>query len=267
MGTSTATPIPPSNLGINYLVNTNPPPQYDQVNKRYGQPPLPAEKYDDIASLPRLITLPDEADHRDVDKVVLSTNHAILPPDPDNITATKVKTSIVAPPTIYGTGRGPVNTMSQQLPSLARFILQHKFAPSVGPTGKVEWDNIHISDVSTLLVTLVSIAATDPKRAASDAEIFGGQAYFFCENGTPHVWADVALEIAAEAVKQGYLKEVAARIVGYEDIPDKSWATNSRSVSSRARKYLGWKPKGPALKEEIPALVDGEARRLGLKKQ
>jgi hypothetical protein len=33
----------------------------------------------------------------------------------------------------------------------------------------------------------------------------------------------------------------------------------------RGRKYLGWKPKGRSLVDEIPDIVDSEARDLGLK--
>ncbi|KAK0730337.1 hypothetical protein B0H67DRAFT_28589 [Lasiosphaeris hirsuta] len=229
---------------------------YDKVNRRYGQPPLPSETYDDIASLPRLLTLPDEALHRDVDKIVLATNH--FPSSP-------VQTSIVAPPTIYGAGRGPVNTTSQQLPALARFVLQKGFAPKVG-TGAVEWDNVHVTDVSSLLLQLVEIAALDPARARSDTGLFGGQAYFFCANETPHVWGKVAEEIAQEAVKQGYLKEVLSKTVEMDEIPDKSWGTNSKSVASRAKKFLGWAPKGPALEDEITGIVEFEAKRIGAKK-
>lgn len=230
---------------------------YDQTNHRFGQPPLPSETYDDIASLPRLLTLPDTADHRDVDKIVLGVNH--LPPF-------TTKTAIVAPPTIYGVGRGPVNTISQQIPALARFTLQHGYAPVVGPPGLVEWDNVHVHDLSALLTTLVSLAALEPDRARTTPEVFGGQAYFFAENGTPHVWARVAADVAAEATRQGYLKEAVVKTVGIDDVPVKSWGANSRSVASRARKYLGWSPKGRSVQEEMEGMVRTEAERLGVKK-
>jgi hypothetical protein len=40
--------------------------------------------------------------------------------------------------------------------------------------------------------------------------------------------------------------------------------TNSRGVSKRGKKLLGWSPYRPKLVETIPALVDSEARLLGL---
>ncbi|KAK0632445.1 NAD-dependent epimerase/dehydratase [Immersiella caudata] len=227
---------------------------YDQVHRRIGQPPLPHETYDDIASLPRLLTLPDEALHRDVDKIVLGVNHLTQ----------NVKTAIVAPPTIYGVGRGPVNTISQQLPGIARFILEHGYAPAVAPTGLTEWDNVHISDVSSLFLALVEAAVNPNQR--DNPEIFGLAAYYFCENGKPHAWADVSAKLAQEAVELGYLKEVVTKLVGIDEATVKSMGSNSRSVASRARKYLAWETKGPALEPELAGVMETEAKRLAVKK-
>ncbi|KAK0655669.1 hypothetical protein B0T16DRAFT_16025 [Cercophora newfieldiana] len=227
---------------------------YDQLHRRYGQPPLPSETYDDITSLPRLLTLPDSAMHRDVDKIVLSVNH--LTP--------AAKTAIVAPPTIYGVGRGPINTISQQLPGLAQFILKNGFAPSPAPTGLTEWDNVHVSDVSSLFLALVEAAVNPNQR--DNPEIFGLSAYYFCENGKPHVWGEVSAKLAQKAVEQGYLKEAVTKLVPFKELTVKSAALNSRSVASRARKYLGWEAKGPELEGELAGIVETEAKRLGVKK-
>ena len=45
-----------------------------------------------------------------------------------------------------------------------------------------------------------------------------------------------------------------------------TWGLNSKGFAKRARKFLGWSPKGKSLKDEIPEIVDGEAAALGLKK-
>lgn len=175
-----------------------------------------------------------------------------------------VKTAIVAPPTIYGVGRGPVNKFSQQLPGIARFILQHGFAPSVAPTGLTEWDNVHISDVSSLFLSLVNAALNPNQRENPD--VLGVGAYYFCENGKPHVWGGVSTELARKAVEKGYLKEAVTKLVPLEEVSVKSMGYNSRSVASRARRYLAWDAKGPALEGELEGIVETEARRLGLKK-
>ena len=37
-------------------------------------------------------------------------------------------------------------------------------------------------------------------------------------------------------------------------------------MSWTVRKYLGWKPTGRSLEDEIPYIIDGEAELLGIKK-
>jgi hypothetical protein len=60
------------------------------------------------------------------------------------------------------------------------------------------------------------------------------------------------------AAKPAEAKEIA----GFEAA---SYGLNSRGQAKRARKYLGWNPTAPSLKEEVPNIVDVEAELLGLK--
>lgn len=227
---------------------------YDEAHGRVGEAPAPGESYDDVADIDRIVSLPDAAFHRAVDKVVLSAAAAAAP---------AVRVAIVGPPTIYGVGRGPANRRSRQVYGLAAWTLQHGFAPVIG-AGRAEWDNVHIHDVSDLLVRLVDAALDGARRA--DERLFGPRAYYFCETGAPHRWAEVAAWIAEEAHRQGYLEAAATRKVDPAEGPkDRSLGYNSKSVASRARTLLGWKPTGRSLKEEIPDVVAGEAEILGLK--
>ncbi|KAK3309918.1 uncharacterized protein B0T15DRAFT_488619 [Chaetomium strumarium] len=228
---------------------------YDHAQSRYGQAPVPEQAYNDLTGIDRLVNLPDQAPHRNVDNIVLSAN--------DN---PGIKTAIVAPPTIYGAGRGPVNKSSIALPLLTRFILKHGYAPVIGE-GRNEWDNVHVSDVSSLLVRLVD-AALDPARKRNPEEIFGGRAYYFCASGT-HACGKVAVDIAEEAVRQGLLKEALPKVVslGEREITDEvgaMWAANSKGVAERARRYLGWEARGPSLEEEIPRVVELEGKKAGV---
>lgn len=156
-----------------------------------------------------------------------------------------------------------------QIPALARFVLKSGYAPLVDG-GKAEWDHTHVSDVSGLLVRLVERAVA----RVEGEEVFGKHAYYFCEQGS-HVWGKVAAEVGEEAVRQGWLKEAVSKDVKMRgDDGDgkkiegigETWGLNSKGVSSRARKYLGWEPKGKGLKNEIPGAVEWEARKLGLEK-
>lgn len=203
----------------------------------------------------RILNLPDEANHRDVDKIILEAATA----NP------AVKPAIVGPPTIYGPGRGPVNQRSVQVYELARYGLSKGYVPYVN-TGKTEWDNVHVHDLGDLFVLLVD-AALDPKKRV-DPELFGPKTYFFAENGV-HVWGEVSQWVADEAHRQGFLKEATVKQIDMEEVKAQSgnptWGLNSKSTATRPRKYLGWSPKGKSLKDEIPDVVAGEAKRLGLK--
>ena len=186
--------------------------------------------------------------HRDVDKIVQAAN------------SDAVRALILAPPTIYGTGRGPVNRRSQQLPGLARFTLEKGYAPIVG-AGKTEWDNVHIADLGPLFVAAAD--ATQNPVQASNPEIFGKRAYYFARGGV-HVWADLSRGVAEAAYRKGYLPAPLTKPVKGSEISDVSWGNNSKGVPGRAEKYFGWKPTHPSIEELLGAAVDVEADSLEL---
>lgn len=238
---------------------------YDYAHKRWGQPPLPEERYNDVDDIARVTSLPDEALHRVVDKIVLANTSADGP----------VRTAIIAPPTIYGLGRGPVNTRSIQLYELAKYTLttaRAEGADGIGlypvvETGKNEWDYVHIADLSRLFVVLVA-AVLDPARN-SDPEIFGPKGYFFAEAGS-YVWGEAARTVAEEAQRQGWVRGIKERKISSKEIDegsqDKLAAHNSKSVAARARSILGWMPVERTYYDEIPFAVAQEAEQLGLEK-
>ncbi|OLN82929.1 hypothetical protein CCHL11_08395 [Colletotrichum chlorophyti] len=227
---------------------------YDVKHERHGQPPLPDQEYHDIRDIDRILSLPDDAHHRNVDKIVLGAN------------SPSIRTAVVGPPTIYGQGRGPVNRRSIQTPALAQATLEKGFAPII-PPGKTEWDNVHVHDLSEFFVTLVE--ATQDATKNADPEVFGPRAYYFVESGT-HVWSEVAGWIAEEAHRQGFLpapltKEVTMKeALQSEGVSNSSWGLNSKSKAERARKYFGWEAKAKSFKEEVPGLISSEAKRLNL---
>jgi len=230
----------------------------DKKHSRLGEA-LSTVPYDDLEGVSALTSLPDEAFHRNVDKIVLASNTAA------------VKTAIVCPPTIYGTGRGAGNVYSRQLNVLAKQTLKLGMAPIVGK-GLSEWDNVHVTDLSDLFVLLVERAATwTDAQSSDDKEIWGEKGYFFAENGH-HVWGELSKTVAGVAKQKGLIdkeatiplsKDKVFEVGGFEGL---SWGLNSRGIAKRASKFLGWKPTGPTLEEAIAEVMDGEARKLGLVK-
>lgn len=230
----------------------------DHQDKRYGEAPYPDEKYDDIADIEKIASLPDKAFHRDVDKIVLGANDTGV-----------VKTAIVGPPCIDGPGRGPGNTRSIQVYDLVKFTLKNGFAPVIGK-GLTEWDYIHVHDLSDLIVNLVE-SAQDPKKV-NDPELFGQHGYYFCEAGA-FKWGDVSKWVAEEMVKQGFMAEPKVEVTTLDNTNAQgfwssvTWAINSKSFANRARKYLGWEPTRGTMKDSISEVVTSEAKRLGIKPQ
>jgi len=80
------------------------------------------------------------------------------------------------------------------------------------------------------------------------------------------VWGEVSQWVADAAYSKGYIKTREVKAVEVDEEQALTWGLNSKGFAKRARKYLGWSPKGSTLKDSIPAIVDGEAELLGIKK-
>ncbi|TIA12461.1 NAD(P)-binding protein [Aureobasidium pullulans] len=211
------------------------------------------EQHDDLEGVDAVVNLPDEAFHRNVDKIVLEAG---------NKNKDIVKTVIVCPPTIYGTGRGPVSGRGRQVYEMAKLILTEGFIPVVGQ-GKARWNNIHVADLSEVYKLLVDRVV----HGDLSDDIWGARGYMFVENGE-HLWTDLAKIMAEEAHDQQYIqspqlkslsKDAALQQAGFEAV---SWGLNSRAKAERARKYLEWQPKRPSLEETVPEIIRQEHDRL-----
>jgi nucleoside-diphosphate-sugar epimerase len=223
----------------------------------YGQPP--DRVYDDIADIKVITSFSMDRWHRNVDKIVLDAATS------DPAEQPKIKTAIVCPPTIYGTGIGPVRKRSVQIPDLAKASLRRGKALTVRQ-GQNEWRNIHVADLADAYVILVEEAL----KGGGTAD-WNGDGYYFVENGQ-HGWKDVAKAVATCGFKKGYLKtpdveplsvEECLRIQG-EPVPGPAiWGVNSLGIASRIRR-LGWQARQPSIWQCISEAVDVEAEDLGI---
>ncbi|KAK4940755.1 hypothetical protein LTR10_019148 [Elasticomyces elasticus] len=210
--------------------------------------------YDDWVGVEELTSLPDHAEHRNVDKLVLEASK--IYPD-------KIKTAIVCPPAIFGRGRGPDNQRSVQIYRVTEAFLKHKRAFTVGKGNNI-WNQVHVQDLSRLYLLLGEAAVNNGDPATWD-----DHGYYLAENGTL-VWKDVIEAVAGEISNQCHIDltveeelspEEAAKLLPYAKY---LIGTNCRGISIRARKLLGWKPRERSLMDEIPAIVESEAASLGL---
>jgi len=210
--------------------------------------------YDDWEGVGEITALPDHAPHHNVDKIILDVGTK----DPS-----KVKTAIVCPPCIYGTGRGPGNQRSIQIPDLVKCTLETKVGIQVGE-GKSYWNNVHVNDLSDCYLKLIEAAVDGGGKAT-----WGKDGYYFTENGE-HAWGDVSKAIATAFHEQGFIPADDVVAMSGDDANQLRsygallWGSNSRGRALRARKLLGWSPKGNAINDEIPEAVSIEAKTLGL---
>ncbi|KAL2070713.1 hypothetical protein VTL71DRAFT_13739 [Oculimacula yallundae] len=227
----------------------------DMETETYGEAPS-QQPYDDLERVEDLTSLPDSAFHRDVDKIVLGASSDV------------VKTAVLCPPTIYGAGRGPGNARSRQVYNLVKVTLEQSQAPQLGK-GLTEWDNVNVHDLSDLFVLLTEAAITN--KPDMDSKLWGKEGYFLAENGH-HVWGEVSKLVGKSAFEKGFIKEKETKAMSSDEAKEAagfealSWGLNSKGFAKRARKYLGWKPSGRSLEDEIPFIIDGEAEILGIKK-
>lgn len=226
----------------------------DTAAGAYGEP---SDKiYDDWTLVDEVTSLPDEARHRPVDKIILGAGAS----------GSLVKTAIVCPSTIYGPGRGPGNTVSIQWYRMVQCALKRQKAFCVGK-GLNRWTYINVLDLSQLYLFLIEAAL----EQNTDDHIWGPKGYFFCEAGE-FVWAEIAELIAKECYKQGYLKSEEVEQLSphkTEELLAKGpnlWGRNSRCRAIRAGKVFGWRPIGKSPEEEMPGIVDHEAEAAGLAK-
>jgi len=161
--------------------------------------------------------------------------------------AAGVKTYIIVPPTIYGRGSGPFNTLSQQVSNLIRTSLKKGHAVVIGE-GKGIWNHVHIADLSKLYSLFFHAVVTGKPEIP-----YGKKGIYFAETGE-HTWLSVSEGIRDALKSHGLvqtseiehlsLKEAADLINnGDEDHAEIVNASNSRSRADLARELLGWKPE------------------------
>lgn len=126
------------------------------------------------------------------------------------------------------------------------------------------WSNIHISDLSSLLVRLVesAISGSDDKR------VWGANGLFFAGANPGISFGSVVKQIATVAHDSHLLSDTETDEISAGEADKLSphasaiLGTNARTLSERAQEVFEWEPRGPKLEDEIPSTVMAEAERL-----
>ncbi|KAI8158480.1 hypothetical protein K4K49_002651 [Colletotrichum sp. SAR 10_70] len=208
--------------------------------------------YDDWDGVSELLNLSDDAFHRNVDKIVTDT---IAWPSKN------FKTAIVCPCCIYGPGRGPGNTKSVQVYTLATTVLKRGKGIRIGD-GENIWHQVHVQDLSSLYLALAEAAASGGSKATWDDE-----GYYLAENGS-FSWGDVEKAVAQAAFEKGLIKTSELDVLDWDGTVKEDpkgpyrWGSNSRGLATRARKCLGWNPVQPKLMDLVGDIVELQAKDL-----
>ncbi|KAK4094174.1 hypothetical protein Purlil1_1665 [Purpureocillium lilacinum] len=179
----------------------------------------------------------------------------------------QVNTAILFPPIIFGTGHGPINQRSIQIPRLAKATLERKTGLVVGK-GENRWGSVHIRDLGRLVLKLVE-RATEPGQYDEQLWNDNGLYMLGLEETT---FRHLSERVAELAVGKGFIPSAAGidQVLGDEAnmlLPHATviYGTNARSRARRGQEVLGWKPEHvPGLEQGIVEAVDVEAKLLGL---
>jgi nucleoside-diphosphate-sugar epimerase len=147
-----------------------------------------------------------------------------------------IRSVVIRPSLIYGRGHG-INPNSLQVPQMIALARKHGIARHVG-RGLNLWSHVHIDDV----VELYLLALADAPAGS----------LFYAENGEAS-WKSLAAAIGRLLGYGGETRdwplEQAVKQWGMGAIT--SYGSNSRVRALKARKLLGWAPKGPALLDDV----------------
>ncbi|KAG9021442.1 hypothetical protein FRB95_002126 [Tulasnella sp. JGI-2019a] len=160
-----------------------------------------------------------------------------------------IDTYIIAPSVIYGKGHGPVRNITIAFKLFLKTFLQNKQAFQPG-THTIVWDSVHIDDIVDLYFLVIKQAlAPSPIKSAYERFYWGSSASF--------QWDALIKEIAVRLHKKGLLSTAEVKKVSLEDYPHLAiLSKNSRTVSNRALKTLGWAPHGRSLTDGLDDEID-----------
>lgn len=154
-----------------------------------------------------------------------------------NAAANGVRSMVIAPSLIYGSGRG-LNLHSIQVPWLIKVAKKFGVAKHIGP-GENRWANVHIDDVAALYVLAIEKAPAG--------------AFYYAENGENsmrEVCEAISRMLGQGGRTQSMTLQEAALEWGEGPAHD-TMGSNSRVRAKRARVELEWRPTARPLIEEI----------------
>ncbi|KAF8425225.1 hypothetical protein EV426DRAFT_636634 [Tirmania nivea] len=180
--------------------------------------------------------LPDDAWHRDVDKLVLHNDQCSR--------AKNVHVAIVCPPCVYGRGTGTGKIVSWQLPQMVKHFIKRGKGFTVDK-GDAVWGNVHVEDLADIYTRLVDLAVSEDENELV-WDVTGG--YYLSASGEHH-WGDTMRLVAQMLHEQGKIQTAEVDQLSPDEVValgaktgPLEWGCNSRGRAVHAHEVLGWEP-------------------------
>jgi hypothetical protein len=205
--------------------------------------------WSDINDIDAIWSLPDDALHRNVDKIIQTAAETH---------GEKLKTAIICPPDIYGPGKGLARTQSVYFPTFyAESVkLGQTFYANSGANSR-SW--VHLDDLMVVYLRLVEAAV----NGGNGAE-WGKQGYYFTSSQEATQF-DIAVAAGKILKQHGILQNEEPRRCSIEEVYGMlshygspgiglyMYCANSRTRADRAKKLLGYEPKAASIWESMEA--------------
>lgn len=205
--------------------------------------------WSDLNDIDELWGRPDDALHRDVDKVIQNayTNHG-----------DRIRTAIVCGPDIYGRGTGPGKRVSILIPFFVEEILSRGRSFYCGK-GENTRSWVHVQDLVTIHLRLIEDAVSGGKKAHWNERGY----YFASSQELSHL--QLVQAVAKVLVKKRLITHSTPRQLTVEqlkemrsgkfgDTPEIALfmlASSSRTAPDRSRKVLSYESSMPTLLETL----------------
>ncbi|KAI4142562.1 MAG: hypothetical protein LQ341_003179 [Variospora aurantia] len=174
--------------------------------------------------------------HRTADIAVISTGLAL-----------NVKTYIIMPPTIYGTGTGDFNRITIQAPAIIRSALRTGQVMQLGDDNAVA-EHVHVEDLAELYIAVANKVIKDGMQGFPSGE----RGIYFAGTGR-HTWGEFtrgifqALRelnaIKTDQIKKVGLTEAAEMWTGGNELYCELIFGASWRTQADASRKLGWQPQ------------------------
>lgn len=153
-----------------------------------------------------------------------------------------VRTAIVIPPAVYGTGEGQVKTQSMVIPWYVDAVKKRGGGFMLGDGSNVV-SVVHVRDLAAAMVVLVEEALKDGGGKAD----WGEKGWYYVE-GSEYELRDMATAVVKAMVEKGELESAEVQSIGIEEAmglhtyAELLWGVNMRVDGERIR-GLGWRAK------------------------